>query len=192
MILQLIILQIEINWYLAIPIAISLLGIIFTAVIGFRGQLLSTEIEKLKTENQKELHIHQAQYDKEYSIYVEIWELVFQLNQSIPALRPIAEIVPVGISNEEHLKRKIGKAAQNFNSFLHRVESNKPFYAPSVYIVLNKMMVLIRSEINDVQIKHIRQDKEYFDTGEKNTSDFLLLTDELCEAIRHRTSHSSN
>lgn len=107
---------------------------------------LETELAKLKAYQEKALYVSKTQYDKEYSIYFEIWEAMHECILFTFDLFLIVEDIPIDEKEfaEFRLKRDIKKIAEEkskkysvcvnaWNDFSKKIDKYAPFYREDFY-----------------------------------------------------------
>lgn len=95
---------------------------------------LSSQIDRIKMINEKALYISKVQYDKEFSIYQEIWVALSNCILSTQKLYPVFENVPL---QEEAINefndRKYNTFVENFNLYSNTIDKYAPFYSEDFY-----------------------------------------------------------
>ncbi|WP_100406690.1 hypothetical protein [Bacillus solitudinis] len=147
-------------WNLAGAIILSFggSGVILLGLSSWLGRIWATrilekekkehtlEIENFKSQLQnkinvanslidKSVHVTKLQYDKEFSIYLEIWE---QLSSCVVSTK---KLYPSGVQNipydekelEEFNKKKWAEFATNYNDFSNIITKYAPFYEEKLY-----------------------------------------------------------
>ena len=185
---------------------ISILGgytVVLGALFGFIGRVWLLRIverekhslqrqldetnRKLQTELDRDLHISKAQFDNEFINYKLIWACLVDLRSSTLQIRPMLDQINPTESREDRLNRRLGEFWKHFIAFREQVEKNKPFYAPSVYESLTKVVELCHSEAVDAE-DHERSQKEYWQEARINRGLISASIDATCEAVRSRLS----
>ena len=108
---------------------------------GYKSRL-NKEINILNSTIDKSLHVTKLQYDKEFSIYLEIWEKLSNCVISTNNLFPLYENIP---SDEKELekfhKEKFKNFADAYNEFSNTIIKYSPFYEEEFY----KLFVNLRN-----------------------------------------------
>ena len=108
---------------------------------GYKGDI-NKEILRLKTLDEKTLHITKIQYQKEFEIYQEIWRALVEVVWATTDLFPIYEEAPTNeIELEEFNKIKYEKYVDKYNKFFNNIRFNAPFYQEEFYIALENIRV---------------------------------------------------
>ena len=96
---------------------------------------LSEELEYVKSYNEKALYVSKAQYDNEYSIYMEIWGKLHECVIFTLRLYPSGiENVPVDKKEYEDYKiKKYEEYAERYNAFSMTIDQYAPFYKKDFY-----------------------------------------------------------
>lgn len=156
-----------------------------TRLEAFKSQLQQTET-KLKSLLDRAVHVTKTQFDKEFSIYQEIWASLVPLRAATFSLRPMLDHVDPNESEEERMRRRLSEFSVAFAKYRDLVEQHKPFYAPQVYASLANIMQLCHNEAVDYRYKSANDLREYWE-GQKKSQDAIISTiDECCELIRTR------
>lgn len=128
------------------------------------------------------------QFEKEYALYLTIWNAVVDVKRKALELRPIIEInPPPNETKGERAKRVFVPFGESFNAFLDICELNRPFYSPEVWTQLKALMDLARREGNEFRFK--LDDNRFqpdWDSVELNQKKIVQQCDTVCEAIRMR------
>ena len=169
-----------------IPIATSFLISIVLAIWNYKQQ---KGIEKLKKENEKQLHIHRLQFDKEFNIYSELWSKLVDIRAIIVKLRPEVDSIDPKIGYDKTIENRLDEANKIGNNIIDSIEKNKPFYAKNLYNELSKIIKLLRTEM--FEVRHGKDNTvEYWENGKKNREEFFQITDVICETIRERIGNT--
>jgi len=100
---------------------------------------LLTELEKIKSIYSKEQFIHRLQFEKEFKIYLELWEQLIDLKTDTEILIPIGGIFdPNEVEGLEDEKR-IKKIQESYRQVSKTIRYNKPFYGEEVYISVEQI-----------------------------------------------------
>ncbi|MCW9705795.1 hypothetical protein [Fodinibius salsisoli] len=130
-------------------------------------------------------HVSKSQFDTEFQIYQEVWELLVPLKQNTLQLRPMGDSVDPNKTEEERIKERLSNLQEAFIDFRDTIEKNKPFYSKEVYKKLDEIRHICRKEA--IQYQHTSQDWEkYWKSQEENREKITSLIDEGCELIRNR------
>lgn len=99
----------------------------------FKGKL-NKEIAVANSIIDKSTHVTKLQYDKEFSIYIEIWEKLAECVVSTKHLYPIFENKPAKEEElEEFNNEKYSKFVTDFNEFSRIITKYSPFYEESLF-----------------------------------------------------------
>lgn len=118
-------------------------GGVGAAAIGLLGKLwvdrklererasYGKELENLKAKLAQKHTIHKLQFEKEFEIYVELWEALCGLKEACAALVPGGQFT--NKSPEDLREEQADKFAAAYTEFVKLVEHQRPFYASDVY-----------------------------------------------------------
>ena len=125
---------------------------------------INKELEELKAINENSVYISNIQYEKEFAIYQEIWESLFECVESTLALYPIIGQYP---KEEEERKKfisdKYKRWIDNYNSFLQATNKYAPFYEAKFYDKFTELLTNCRN----IGTLFDLYDMEYVRTGTK-------------------------
>ncbi len=100
---------------------------------GFKGDI-NKELQRLRTLDDKALHITKIQYEKEFKIYQEIWKALVEVVWATTRLYPTYEQAPTKEDElEEFNKKKYEEYVDKYNEYLHIINFNAPFYQEEFY-----------------------------------------------------------
>jgi hypothetical protein len=88
---------------------------------------MQTLLVDLKTLSNKELFVHRLQFEKEFTVYSELWRELLVLARALSAFR----VLRIGTGNTH--EEEVQKVVETYNDFKNRVYDHRPFYAPEIY-----------------------------------------------------------
>ncbi|HHX8650519.1 TPA: hypothetical protein ACVO32_004407 [Vibrio diabolicus] len=148
-------------------------------------QDLTSANQRLDAQLQHSVFVSQVQFDKEYRIYGDAWELLVELKIVTSQLRPIFDHIDPSQSEEERKAERYNQFIAPFNAFSTTLEKNKPFFSESVYAAL----IAVRNACYDesVDYKYGKSaDRDYYEKAVENNRNIGKLVDLACEAMRLR------
>ena len=151
----------------------------------FKADLTDTNT-KLKAALESSVHVSKAQFDKEFSIYQQIWVSLVALRARTLSLRPVMDQVDPKETEEERMQRRLKSFGEAFFAFRDAMEENKPFYAHSVYKCLVEIFDVCHTESIEYQYKEPGWSKEYWKESRENNQKIVTAIDSCCELIRGR------
>lgn len=152
---------------------------------------LETTNTKLKCLLESSAHVSKSQFDKEFSIYQQIWVLLVALRARTLSLRPIVDYGVPEETEEERVQRRLKSFSEAFFAFRDAMENNRPFYAHSVYESLCQIFDLCNTESIEYQYKEPSWNKDYWESSKENNQKIVAAIDSCCELIRDRISSLS-
>ena len=169
-------------------------SVVLTGLIAYFGNLrlekyradLQVANVKIQSLSDTSSHISKTQFDKEFTIYQEIWVLLVDLRSKTLSLRPVMDIVDPNESEEERTQRRLNEFGESFNLFRDAIENSRPFYAHIVYEALNVVFGLCYEESVEYQHKDPGWKKEYWEKSRENNKKIVGAIDACCEKIRER------
>lgn len=95
---------------------------------------LSIELSRISSNNEKAVHTTKTQYDKEFEIYLEIWDKVSKCINYTSLLYPAWEDLPTDEKiKEEYIDKKWKNYISAYNDFGLTIEKYRPFYKKEFY-----------------------------------------------------------
>ena len=161
------------------------INLIITGAVALFGYYKLKSIESLKRENQKQLFIHQRQFEKEFDAYSQIWNKIVEIRESIENLRPISDRIPEGKSFEELNKERHQLTTKQSNELIDLTWKNKPFYSPEVFLQLQNINKLIRTELREAWFND-KSELDYWEKGKKAVNNYVSQMEGVSDAIRNR------
>ena len=165
---------------------ITIIGpIIVGLIVGVIGKFwVDSKIEKLKSSISERLFSHNLLFEKELSVYQDLWGRLEKLRVSIAQLNwPFVPERPEDFK-EEKLQDLIG----NFEIVNDAINKNKPFFAPEVYEEVQGIIRIAIGEKSAFHCSPVSQEaivKRH--TRAANTAQLVLnTTDKIEKAIRNR------
>ena len=167
---------------------------VLTVLIAYFGNLrleryksdLQLANAKIQSLSDTSSHISKTQFDKEFTIYQEIWVLLVDLRSKTLSLRPVMDSVDPNESEDERTQRRLKDFGESFNGFRDSIENNKPFYGHVVYEALNEVFGFCYEESIDYQYKDPGWSKEYWEKSRESNKIIVDTIDTCCEKIRER------
>lgn len=175
------------------------LGGVSAVLVGLFVYLGNLRLEKYKSEldiakakiqalTDTSSHVGKAQFDKEFSIYQEIWICLVKLRAKTLSLRPTMDFIDPKEPEDERMQRRLNDFSEAFYAFRDSLENHKPFYSLSVYEVLKEVFELCHEESIEYQYKEPGWSKEYWQKSRENNKKIVNGIDGCCEKIRKRIS----
>ncbi len=151
----------------------------------------SSNLELVKAELNKQLHIHKISSEKEFEILSELWRALAQLKNATSSLRPEGDIIDERISEQERKKQRLNIFFENYYKFLEIVQYNKPFYPKEIYEDVNKIMRISMHEAigyknRSPDYDDKGYDPKYWDRAVENINQITVSVDKVCEKISNR------
>ena len=146
---------------------------------------------KLKGFLESSVHVSKVQFDKEFSIYQQIWVLLVALRAKTLSLRPVMDFGDPNETEEARMQKRLKSFGEAFFAFRDAMEENRPFYAHSVYECLCQIFDLCHTESIEYQYKEPGWSKDYWEKSRENNQKIIAEIDSCCELIRNRVSSLS-
>lgn len=139
----------------------------------------------LQLELDKGLHVHKIQFEKEFAVYELIWAKLDDVKSAALALRPTFDYVDPKESDEDRKKRRLDKFSSAVAAFGDQVNKSRPFYAESVYVIIEEIWKLTHKEASEYKHRNPHSD-DYWERATENQDTILAAIDKCCTAIRER------
>jgi hypothetical protein len=156
----------------------------------FKSDLAETNA-KLKASLDSSVHVSKAQFDKEFSIYQQVWISLVALRARTLSLRPVMDFYDPNETEDERGARRLKAFGESFYAFRDIMEQNKPFYSIGVYQSLVEIFDLCHKESIEYQHKEPGWSSEYWESSRENNKKIVEIIDKCCELIRQRISSFS-
>ena len=130
----------------------SIGGAVVGGIVGALGKLwvdrkldrqrarYNEKLAHLEAELSKKHTIHKLQFEKEFSIYLDLWKALVRLRNASAALMPMSEFIDLGESQEQRKARKAKEFEDAYDDVVPLVEDQRPFFAPAVYEEASKLL----------------------------------------------------
>ena len=161
-----------------VPTIISIVSIVW-------NYIQSRKILRLETEAEAKRLIHKIQFEKEFSIYSEMWGKLVDVKNATAELRPIMDQLDSGKTEDEIKMERLIKLQNSFNEAARLFQHNRPFYSKEIYNEVEKLLKTSRSEALGYQLKN-KGDIKYWEDAEKNVKLIDSSVDKISDLIRKR------
>lgn len=145
----------------------------------------SRRIINLETKAENKRLVHRFQFEKEFSIYTELWGKVIDLRIKASSLRPIIDVRPKGKTQEEIKQERLKEWNTAYNELVNLFQHNKPFYSDEIYQETKQLIHIAHSEAIDYNLLEEAK-KDYWDKGKQNIEAIDKHLDKLFLLIRKR------
>ena len=174
---------------------VTLLLTVLSAAIPFWLKRIEKKnraaLDKLKSRLDRRLHVHKLQFEKEQSVYQDVWGNLIDLRKAVSELRPVIDIGLSKVPEEEQRRERLKNLSTTAQCFLDQVNKERPFYAEGVYIILHELAELVRNESIDYDMGRPEDGPDYWKTRKENLNAIEEKTNVICEAIRERLDQVS-
>jgi hypothetical protein len=161
-----------------IPTLISVTSLIWNFV-------QSKKILKLETEAERKNLIHKFQFEKEFSVYTDLWAKLIDLRNVTASLRPMLDTRDSTKTEDEIKIERLTKQWEKLILVSDTFEKNRPFYSKDVYKEIDSLVKLSRFEAIDYEHGE-RHSREYWDEAQKNIKNIIDSMDKIATLIRKR------
>ncbi len=161
-----------------VPTIISIVSVVW-------NYIQSRKILKLETEAEAKRLIHKIQFEKEFSIYSEMWGKLVDVKNATAELRPEMDQRDSSKTDQEIRADRLTKLQISFNEAARLFAHNRPFYSKEIYNEVEKLLKTSRSEALGYQLKN-PADIKYWEDAEKNIKLIDATIDRISDLIRKR------
>ena len=187
-----------VNNYSALVEALKLVasGGVGAAIIGLLGKLwVDSKLERAKANYEKDIAnlkaklaqkqtIHKLQFEKEFSIYLELWKALVRLRNTSADLVRRSEFITSKETTEQRRDRKDKEFKDSYNELIQLVEDQQPFYAKEVYEKASK--ILSESWKQSINVILLNLQPEYYVKEEERFKEILRVIAGIESSIRER------
>jgi hypothetical protein len=142
-------------------------------------------VQKLLEKSELSIYVHKLQFEKEFEIYLDLWEKIMSVMTATVALRPFWDRYDLDEPERERKQRRVETLGKAMDELKYTVNSHKPFYAPDVFESAHEFIHISFIEADDYQLSSPNH-RQYFDRAIKHKDDMEVLLDDICESIRNR------
>lgn len=194
------------EWIDTIISALGGLSIIITGIVAYIGKLYFERFKASQNTTNRELqasidathaglksklencvYVTKTHFDKEFSAYSSIWSAMFELKESVVALRPVLDYVDKSESLEDRKLRRLRRFKESYNLLVANVESNRPFIPSDIYTDIRNFQQQCRKESIEYEHSNIHENRmSYWKDAEINVKEVINIFDVVCEMIRNR------
>lgn len=145
----------------------------------------SQELERLRSDLDKAIHVHRVQFETEFRVLSDIWAKLSALRSAMGELRPRMDIVDLDEDREERFTRRQKKFGEAFSAYIRAVDEQSPFYPEEIFQELSTALQIARRESISVSIEQERN-ADWFKDGATNYQALLSSADIVSVLIRKR------
>lgn len=146
----------------------------------------SAELERLRGELSKTLHVHRQQFETEFRVLCDIWAKLSNLRSAIAGLRPTTDIISPDESSEDRLNRRLTRFNEAFDAFVRVVDDQSPFYPEDIFQELSVTLQSARRESISVSLGRLERTTDWSKKGAANFEAFRKSADKVSPLIRNR------
>lgn len=134
---------------------------------------------QLNTLSNKELLVHRLQFEKEFSIYLELWKELLRFGRALSHFRLLA------FQSNKSYEEQVQDVITTYNAFKDRIYDHRPFYAPKIYDLTKELLDRAGRAFGRVREgqQTLEQEQE-FEQVMQQFNDVDVPT--ICDAIRER------
>ena len=157
-----IVLKTSVVEFLKLPVLGSLIVALVSIVTVYLTNSFNLKKVKIETSNA----IYKMQFEKEFNIYIEIWEKLFKVKKFTLSLLPIFDdkLPDDLVEREREYIRRYKKFVKTYNSFSKVLIKYKPFYNEIIYTKLVEIRKILYDEgkyFNEIKIKKTLKHSDY-------------------------------
>lgn len=144
---------------------------------------LETHRQRLQAHLDRTVHIHRAQFEKEFGALSEIWQRIAELRAVFEALglrsRDAAQ-------DAEYLRQVTELVVPKFYALVNSVDQQSPFYPQNILDACSEAITAVRVELNLAQTENPRDAPDYFRLRREARHDFEARARNISDLIRTR------
>lgn len=110
----------------------------------YKNELLK-ELERIKVLNEKSIFVSNLHFEKEFQIYLELWENLFNVINATDMLFP-----KIDIHSQEEEQKELSERhklfTENYNSYSKTIIKYAPFYSKDMYIKFDMIKTLCEEQ----------------------------------------------
>lgn len=107
---------------------------ILLGVFAFFGKIWADKkIKKIESKLSKEKFIHELQFNKEFEIYLELWEKLVVLKEATDLILPMLDTVDPAKTKEEIAEERLINVRESYKEVQKIIARRQPFYSKKVY-----------------------------------------------------------
>lgn len=133
--------------------------------------------------NDKNLKIHQVQFEKEFSVYSELWASLVTLKYATMNLRPIFEFIDLNETDKDRNEKRLKAFQDAFKVSWDAYEKNKPFYPKEIFDLVDNAMSVAQKELYQF---HFFGDKKDYDQARENVDELVTQIELVSNKIQER------
>ena len=145
----------------------------------------SKKIVKLETDAERKSLIHKYQFEKEFSIYTDLWAKLVDLKTATVRLRPSLDTTDNSKTEAEVKQERLENLDTKRFDVVEAFQKNKPFYSRDIYKEVEGVLKISTNEAIGYAIGRSHQDK-YWETAEMNAKQIVDSMDKISNLIRRR------
>jgi hypothetical protein len=146
--------------------------------------------EALKYSNEHRSYVHKTKFDKEHTIYEDLWSSLIQLRNETLKLRTDTDEYKDEPLTNDVINRRSKPFFDSHKNCYKLFEHKKPFYVESIYDRVSAVLKLCQSEYADFAMGGFSNRKEYWQQARDNSELIVVAIDKVGESIRLRLENS--
>lgn len=143
------------------------------------------KILKLETEAERKNLIHKFQFEKEFSIYTDLWAKLTDLKNATRSLRPRNDYRDTSKTEKEIKQERLERQWEKLRLVADTFEKNRPFYSKEIYDEITLLINLSNLEATDYEFEEAKG-REYWKEAAKNIKKFVDSMEKIATLIRKR------
>lgn len=145
----------------------------------------ASQLEMLRTNLDQRKHVSNAQFEREFEAYQEIWKAVVEVDSAFERVVMVWTAPIEQQATEKHAR--LEKLQNAHNHLVEIAEQRRPFYATEVWLVIKSLLETFRCLAFDVMIPDTSESHAEYSKKQKELFDEIRQhTEAVCEAIRLR------
>ena len=164
------------------------IGVITTKIQASTAHF-TERLEQLKADLGSRAHYGKVRYEREINVFEAVWPKLCELRVAVLSLRPVLDSgLKKGETAESRKTERATQYVDAYNALATTVEHSRPFYPPSIWSELQKLLKLSWDEAVDFRFADDSHEGKvaYWEKAIANATAINEQVDRTCEAIRSR------
>jgi hypothetical protein len=154
-------------------------------ILGFWNLYMQRNLKRLEEKNEKQIHVHKLQFEKEFNIYLNLWANLVQIRNESFGLRTEFFATTEGENYKSAINEKIETVSKLCRELIYQTQSNQPFFSEEVFSEIMTFIKLVRKEAF-LASRGPKNDNDYWEEGDKFYDKISIPIENIQIAIRKR------
>jgi hypothetical protein len=162
--------------------------VLFNLYLFIRQRMIISNLKKSE-------YIHQLQFQREFELYKEIWDILIDIKRIVFRLGSPGENIEEGKTFQQMKEEVIELAGNEGQKLIDITYKNEPFFHPDVFKSLDEITKIF--QLSRIRAKYFYEDKKrnyipadyeakFWSDAVEALTKYELLMDGVCKEIRER------